>query len=105
MQNFLSLWLNAGAQITNCGQVQRLSQKKFGYSSFSQRSIGVQLTIQFSRVRGFKTRVIDSNHEEETLRQIAEIKGTHNSLLVKAGKNSNSQILEANLIEKFTLSI
>ncbi len=28
MQNFLSLWLNAGAQITHRGQVQRPRQKK-----------------------------------------------------------------------------
>ncbi len=28
MQNFLSLWLNAGAQITHGGQVQRPRQKK-----------------------------------------------------------------------------
>ncbi len=27
MQNFLSLWLNAGAQITHGGQVQRPRQK------------------------------------------------------------------------------
>ncbi len=29
MQNFLSLWLNAGAQITHGGQAQRPRQKKF----------------------------------------------------------------------------
>ncbi len=28
MQNFLSLWLNAGAQITHGGQVQRPRQKR-----------------------------------------------------------------------------
>ncbi len=28
MQNFLSLWLNTGAQITHGGQVQRPRQKK-----------------------------------------------------------------------------
>ncbi len=36
MQNFLNLWLNAGAQITHDGQVQRARQKKinhFGHES------------------------------------------------------------------------
>ncbi len=33
MQNFLSLWLNTGAQITHGGQVQRLRQKKLSRKS------------------------------------------------------------------------
>ncbi len=34
MQNFLSLWLNAGAQITHGGQVQRPRQKKIAMHPF-----------------------------------------------------------------------
>ncbi len=35
MQSFLSLWLNAGAQITHGGQVQRPRQKNDDWTTFS----------------------------------------------------------------------
>ncbi len=42
MQNFLSLWLNAGAQITHGGQVQRPRQKSEAY-------LALQLSLHMAR--------------------------------------------------------
>ncbi len=36
MQNFLSFWLNAGAQITHGGQVQSPRQKEYDLQGFMQ---------------------------------------------------------------------
>ncbi len=53
MQNFLSLWLNAGAQITHGGQVQRPRQGQYGenimYINVYIALGGYQVIVHFAR--------------------------------------------------------
>ncbi len=49
MQNFLNLWLNAGAQITHGGQVQKPRQKNT-ISPENNNSSGPNLNQNYDRV-------------------------------------------------------